>query len=354
MNEPHLDHSIRRAVATIVSRAPEPDATPTSASSPTETPARSLAPVLAVAAGLVALLVGFLVIVSGRGDDQRLATPPSSSVPSTVIGDDPLAELLFPTGIDVTPGAASVTDATGSSGAGLIDPNGDLFLLGSSPHALGVEGPNWGGRTIGDLEVRQGQEDQAIVYAVWDECWAFSVNTLSGGVWDADVSALFASITVSDGAVSVSRPNGWESLGGGAQGLTYVLAVSAGGTDLALLQAPDTALGALIAQRSNATAQPVDIDGTAGWLLESDDGRYVAWMHGEVAVMLGGADAPSAGELVALASELTVDHAPAWSTALIDAAQVSALDDVTPMPTTTSVAYTPSDECDAPTIDVES
>lgn len=264
------------------------------------TPTRRRSSILAgiAAAGIVALLVGGLVVLTGRdarpgSSDQQPGVTTTSAPPTTnqPAGTTSAATLLAPSadsGVQVV--SLQDWDRSGIANGAVVAPDGTVFsiVVGGSPSWL-PDDPEWdtipeerrGIKVIAGYDVAAVVDESSptqIYRTVRDDCWSIEIVTAGTPMWTDDLTTLIGAITpnrnvepVDRAAVTVAIPDGWSSLGGGRfpQSWTMNLQADIDGVthDVYLAQVPDAPVGLLVSGESNPA--PYDHNGQQWWTVDT-------------------------------------------------------------------------------------
>lgn len=241
------------------------------------------------AAAVLALVVGGLVVLGGRGPDEL----PTSSAPPTM---DATAEggLLLPVGLDQgeTP-EVNIVEADNWSAAGLVvSPNGTPYRISARPNTTPVN-PGSGQRDIGAHQVDVVSDGVFNNYTIHDDCVVVGITEPSEASVGSSVAIgeLLEGVTIADSAVNVILADGWQSFGAGHPGrllqVTYDYRFGDGVHTVTLAQAVDTPIAALQGI-TLAPLEPALLDGQHAWTFEwpQTDLRSLIWNDNGNAVML--------------------------------------------------------------------
>lgn len=253
------------------------------------------------AAACVAVVVGGLVVLSGRNADDPVVDQPTDPRPAATVppdeppttGDLDTVVLLAPpadSGMNVREGSVQVWGSSAEVSGAVVAPDGTVFTIAVSPvpsrwlpdtadwESIPVERRALD--TVAGREVAasiDGSAPDQIYRAVHDDCWNINITTADAPMWSPDFATLVEAMSTNAGierdegpAVIIDVPDGWTSLGGGAvpAGLDmgFVVEVDGVAHDVSLTQRPDAPVGVMVYGESNPV--PFDHDGRQWWAID--------------------------------------------------------------------------------------
>lgn len=267
----------------------------------TPSPRRSPVVVWLAAAACVALVVGGLVLLSGRDanpavSDQPAVTTSAAAPDSTAPPTSPLPSAAGEATVLAPPAGSSIRlisarhwGSGGLASGAVVAPDGTVFSIhvGTGPTWL-PDTDQWDAipserralDTIAGRDVAaivDGSAPGQIYRTVRDDCWSIELVTADAPMWSGEVTTLISAITPNRGvrpsddhAVTVEIPDGWSSLGAGrfSERWTMELQVDIDGTvhDVHLAQRPSAPVGVLLSGESNPV--PFDHNGRQWWAVD--------------------------------------------------------------------------------------
>lgn len=313
MND-QLDRTVRAVLADIVATAPPAEAHPVRQLA-TEADATNRRPLFAIAAAVVAVaaLGTGLYLFSRQGD----GAPPAHSTP---LAPTQLDQLLYPAGMHVSQ-VLSFTDGGSGDRAVLLTPEGRPFVVNvaeaeSQDGSLPATADQ---RRINGSTFAASIEGGSVNYATSTSCLVVTIGERlpQEAAWSADALAVLDDLVVEGNHVSLQVPAGWTSMGGiGRIDTGFVVSfTTADGRTAEMAQTLVGPAGALVGLLGSAIVTSTTVNGHAAWAYTVDGWTFLAWTRGDGSAKLG-LKGGTAGELVALAEGMTIQHGRDWAEGL--------------------------------------
>lgn len=309
--DPDLEALLRGALRAVAETTPvsERDAT-----SPGASGRRRRTAATAAAAVLVVGVGGFVLVLvrdGGTAPGAGPVTEPAMASTPASMGEELPVLLGAPDdleGLDVT--FESLAPAANDHVQGAVrTPRGGVIGLYVQPQVgrIGDGPPDGEARQVGDRvvsgDLAEGDEIGNETYFWQEDCAAVALTTSEDlEIWTADLVTFVELVTITDGAVTVELPRGWQNLGADTAGDQYNIEFSADidgvAHDFVLTQQPDTSVGVFLGHVGLGTPRSVTLAGDPAWLLSRAEGGYgpeggwtfVVFDYNGTAVSFGGHD----------------------------------------------------------------